>query len=455
MTGADGAADEARRRAPRSIGGWAIKALVVRARAGPVPALPWFEAALERDPDDVEVLIDYAATLGDAGRGAAMLVPLRRAAGLDPTNARALFLEGLIAARAGQPALARTLFDRMSGAEADQPAVLQARAAVALALETPAAATRFAQRLVTLQPDNDGARRLLAAALAASDNPLGAVEVLDPITTRSDADAWSLALLARSFAAIGSADAALEPLTRAARLSRGTAALLRGGVAAGDSLDPAVAVPAIRARLAGGEGLAAIALARRLAAANPGVAEARVLIGDAAVVLGDDRAAASNFAAAADLKFDEATMLRLVSVLERLGERQRAADTLAAFMARNPENIEAMRVAAAFAAEQGDWARARDALSAANQRIGPNDALILIQLARAQIELGDAAAALPYAARAYRLVPGNATASGVYGLALALTGGDRRDARDLLVKSVQLAPDDALLKRWLAQLSAR
>jgi cellulose synthase operon protein C len=78
-----------------------------------------------------------------------------------------------------------------------------------------------------------------------------------------------------------------------------------------------------------------------------------------------------------------------------------------------------------------------------------------MQAARAAIETGDVDAAMPLARRAYRLLPGNASASGIYGLALLRSGAGGPDARDLLIKAVQLAPEDALLRQWLAESRRR
>jgi cytochrome c-type biogenesis protein CcmH/NrfG len=89
---------------------------------------------------------------------------------------------------------------------------------------------------------------------------------------------------------------------------------------------------------------------------------------------------------------------------------------------------------------------------AAQERVGSNDALLLAQLARCEVELGNVGEALPLAARAYRLLPGNATISGVYGITVARGGGLMTDARDLLDKAVQLAPEDALLRQWRAEV---
>jgi cellulose synthase operon protein C len=453
MTGADAAANRARALAPASVVALGVKADVVRARAGPVAALPWYRAALAKEAAHVPTLVEYAAALGDAGRYRAMLIPLRRAAELDPGNPRVSFLMAVVAARGGEPALARSLLSRIDGEDAVQPAVLLVRAAVELSLDAPAAARDAAATLVQRQPDNRSARQLLALALARADNVRGAIEVIDPITIRSDADSWSLLLLSRSFSAIGWHDGAIQPLDRAARLTIGDPASLAVMRVGGDSLDPAVAVPAIRAALAGGQAASALALATRLVDANPGVPQARLLLGDAALAMGNVPAAAAHFRRASQLRFDEPTMLRLVNALARSGDRAGAGDALAAFMHRWPQNVPAMRIAAAFVAENGEWPVALAYLDAASARGGGGDALMLAQIARAHLEMDDASAALPIAARAYRLLPGNATISGLYGLALHRNGQGGEDSRDLLNKAVQLASDDGILRRWQAEVA--
>lgn len=454
MLGADYAATQAWRRAPRSSLAFAIKADVVRTREGPVAAIAWYEAAAERDPDNVPVMLEWAASLGEAGHYRDMLKPLRRAAELEPGNGRALFLMSLVAARAGDWPLARTFLARIAGPDADQPAVLQARAAVELALDTPSAAERFAAALVAQQPDNATGRRLLALAQVRGDNPRGAMMTLDPITIRADADSWSLLLLANSFSGMEWQMEARQPLDRATRLMRGDPPPLPAASDAGDSLVPSVAIPTIRARLARGDASGALSLASRLSDANPGVPQARLLVGDALMMLGNESEAAEQFRRASQLRYDEPVMLRLFHALVRSGDRQAAAEALRQFQMRWPENVAAMRIAAAFSAEQGDWVATARQLRAALARTGPNDALLLAQIARSQLELGDAESAVDHARRAYRLLPGNATVSGLYGIALLRTGGNRTDAQDLMAKALRLAPDDPLLRAWQAETSA-
>ena len=452
MLGAQAAADKAVELAPTSALVLLLKADVERARGGPVVALPWYEAALEKSPDNVAILGEYAASLGDAGRVQDARDTLERATQLQPDNPRILFLRAALAARGGDMQDARARLRQIGGAEADTPSVLALRAAVELALDAPREAGAFAGRLVRQQPDNRLARELWALALMQNDNMRGTIIVLDPITTRADADSWSLLLLSRAMAGLDWQGDSIQPLTRAMSLHQGDAAALVAPRSVGAANDPSAVIPNIRALIAAGNGVGAQTLANQLAAINPGVPQAALLQGDAAMVSNTIPAAIGYYRRAAELRFDERVMLRLVAAQLRGGDRDGAAVTLRQFMARWPENVAAMRVGAAMANDQRDWGTARNLWGAVNDRIGPNDALVLAQMARANLELGDARAALPQAQRAYRLLPGNATISGVYGLALCRAGGNIQDARDLLMKAVQLAPADGVLRGWRAEV---
>ncbi|WBY06341.1 tetratricopeptide repeat protein [Sphingomonas sp. 7/4-4] len=88
-----------------------LRGEMVRSQFGLIAALPWFEAALKRDPNDHDALIEYAATLGDAGRTLDSLAATRRALAVRPGSAQALYLQAVIAARAGNGDLARGLIE--------------------------------------------------------------------------------------------------------------------------------------------------------------------------------------------------------------------------------------------------------------------------------------------------------------------------------------------------------
>lgn len=450
MLGADNAADRARALAPQSGAAWWVKADVVRYRAGPVASLAWYRAALSHAPNDVGILAEYAAALGEAGRYSAMLDPLSRAAELDAYNPRLLFLEATLAARGGEPALARALLQRIAGDDANQPAVLTLRSAVELSLDTPVAAADYAGRLLQIQPDNREARRLYALALATSGNARGAIAAIDAITTASDADSWSLLLLSRAFAANGWQNDASQPALRASLLQTGAAASIHP-IANDQRAGVSPAIMEIRAALGGGDFARARTLADALLAANPGVPQAALIAGDVAREGGDLAGALSLYRRAADLHFDRRTMLSLVALQLQMGDRQGASATLGQYMAHWPEDTAAMRIAAAMAAEEGRWQAAKDALLAARDRVGGRDALLLAQLARCDLELGGVGGALAAARQAYALMPGNASVSAIYGISILRNGGNRTDALDLLRKAMQLAPEDRQIAQWWAE----
>ncbi len=443
MLGADAAADAARRSPGSGVAARLFKADVVTARGGPVSGLPWYRAALAQAPEDVPTLVSYAAALGEAGRGEAAVDTLRRAADLDPGNPRIAYLRAVLAIRGGEPALARALLARAGiGAAGEQ----LLRSATALTLRDDLTARNEALALMRAAPGHRDACRLLALAVARSGASGDAIALLDPLTTRRDADSWSLLLLARMAEAYGQPLAAIEPRARAASGTRGDADVLRpddapqGGVG--------LEVAAIRAALRDGDAGRAAARASELSRRNPGVAEAAILVGDVARQTGDFAGAVAAYTRAAELRFDRAAAMRLVEAQLASGRRDAARTTLAEYLARWPEDASATKLAGNFAAEDGDWGAAAGAYSAAIARLGTNDALLDARYARALTEIGRVEDALPFAERAYRLMPMSAATSSIYGRVLALGGARPRDAADLLGKARQLDPDDPVIARW-------
>ena len=101
-----------------------LRGELVRAQYGLVAALPWFETALKVDPWRHDALIQYAATLGEAGRYTDMLAATRRALAARPGSAQALYLQAVMAARGGNDDLARSLLQRTGSALNGQPGPL-------------------------------------------------------------------------------------------------------------------------------------------------------------------------------------------------------------------------------------------------------------------------------------------------------------------------------------------
>ncbi|HVF93047.1 MAG TPA: tetratricopeptide repeat protein, partial [Sphingomonas sp.] len=228
--------------APRDPVALTLRGEVVRTRLGLIAALPWFEAALRRDAYYHPALIEYAATLGDAGRYREMLAATRRAQAARPGSPQAFYLQAVLAARANRLDLARDLLGRTGGVLDDLPGAVLLSGSLDLAQGKNEQAIAMYRRVVDLQPLNVGARRLLGVALLRSGDPAGARATLAPIATRSDADAYALTVAARAFEAGGDREGAAILLDRVARASGAPAAVF-----ASDTAVAAVAAGAARA----------------------------------------------------------------------------------------------------------------------------------------------------------------------------------------------------------------
>lgn len=423
----------------------ALKANLVRTKDGLTAALPWYDAALAANPDDAGALIDQAATLGDLGRYRDMLASLRRAASLVPGNPRLYYLQAVVAARAGNYLLARSLLQRTRGQMDDQPAFMLLSAIVELQLGGEAVAASWADRLLAEQPHNITAHRIAVAANWADGDSDSAADALAPIAARADADSWTLLMAARVAAEQGKADASAGYLARAAALTRGEAAPFGGtdnyGLLAigadAEPLNPAKAIPAIAAEMASGNSARAIARAVRLRDANRGVADAHILLGDALLSGGEFVRAVESYRKARDLDAGERTTLRLANALYRAGDAAGSGAAILALRDSQPSSIAADRLAGHLAMDMENWDRAIAHFERVRRRIGDRDVVILRELARAWAAKGEGDRALPLIADAYRLQPLNAQIMRAYADLLAQRGKGQA-AADLRDKAAQI-----------------
>jgi tetratricopeptide (TPR) repeat protein len=432
---------------------------VIRSRYGLIAALPWFEAALQRDAYYHPALIEYAATLGDAGRNGEMLAATRRALLARPGSPKALYLQAVLAARAGRVELARSLLRDARDGTGGLPAALLLSGSLDYAQGKFEQAATIWRQLVATQPLNIVARRLLGAALLRSGDPRGALDILRPIGLRTDADSYSLTLIARAFEAAGDRAQAARFLDRAAAGGAASApvfatddalgALMAGAATASD--DPTYALGVIRGQIVSGDTAGAIARARGLVSAGPGAASAQRALGDALVAAGRFGEAADVYARAADLSFDEPTMLRLVDALGRAGRAQDAAAALALYLSQNPQSLVGQRLLGHWQVVSGGWDAAIETLEGVRRRVGNRDGGVLVDLALAYAGGDDGAIAVRYGRAAYLLSPMNAAAADAYGVALA-ANGDAAGARQLLIKATRLAPGNAAILGHLRQL---
>ncbi|MGJ3647444.1 tetratricopeptide repeat protein [Sphingomonas sp. GlSt437] len=461
LAGAAAAADRALAIDPRLVRATVLRAELIRDQYGLTAALPWFEAALKVDPADHDALIGYAATLGEAGRYTDMLAATRRALVTRPNSAQALYLQAVMAARARRIDVAQAIARRMAGSFADLPGPLMLTAMLDLANGADQPAVVRLRRVIGQQPMNIAARRLLASALMRSGDWRGALDVLRPVAIRGDADSYTLTLVARAFEATGERDWAARFIDRAAlpalatTLPFGTDDSLDDLRAAAEARpgDPVAAVGYIRGLIDAHQPAAALAEAQRLARVYPGVPQAQTLVGDVLMSAGRAADAASAYQRAANLRFDEPALLRLIDAYDRSGQHPKSAAALALFLDQHPRNTTALRLAAHWQIAAGDWAAAIDTLEGLRDRVGNRDAALLGELAAAYSGDGQDDVARVYAARAYDLAPLNPAVVDVYGWVL-YQAGDEDAGRQLLDKAVAIAPAHAGLRWHHAQIAA-
>ncbi len=311
------AADKAVALGPGNVRALEFRGQLVRDRIGPVAALAWFERGLAQAPEDVALLGEYAATLGDVGAARDSLEVTRKLLAVDPGNARAYFIQALLAARAAKYPLARRLLGLTRGQFDDVPAVMLFAGVLELQTGNRNVAVDVLARLVDRQPDNAIAR----AALAHAYQVAGQVSLARSTKAPAANSDRTVSILGGGSGAIG---------------------VLAADYAADKSAPASVA--SIRALLAVGRGGEAAAIAERLRALSPGARDSHLLAGDVQLAIGNAAAAKVDYAYAAQIRMDEALLVRAAVVLHRLGQVRERGAMVQAFLAQHPRSILAWRL---------------------------------------------------------------------------------------------------------------
>lgn len=424
------AADHALALAPGDPRVLEFRGQLVRDQYGLTAALPWFEAGLERNPEDLALLGEYAATLGELGRARDLLAATRRMLALDPANARALYLQAVIAARAGKMGLARSLLGRTGDRLAEVPAAMLLRGVLEIEAGNPNLAIDVLDRLVRMQPANRAARFLLAraAALAGDRGQLFAASSDDVAVSP-----YLLTLQARVHADAARYEQAAALLNRA---TQGQTELIPIGERQDTGIlaaDWAMAVgrigagiPYVRKLIAQGNLRGAGEVAERLRTANPGSADAQAVAGDVRLLSRDPAGALERYRIAAKVRVTPDLVGRMALALDGVGQAASGDQLIETHLAASPGDRHLNRIAAQRAGKRGDWARSR-ALLEYLAPIMPRDPVLLSDLAAARLRTGDKLGAEKAAAAAYALQRGSQALTRSYaavssgGLAAALT----------------------------------
>jgi len=273
---------------------------------------------------------------------------------------------------------------------------------------------------------------LLASGLLRSGDPHGALDVAMPLVRRGDASSYALEIAARAAWLTGDRFAWAGFHDRAITAGRGPSGAIVPGLsvatlsvaAASAPGDPSHALALIRGLIAAGDTDAAIARARDLASSLPGTPAAQLVLGDALAAANRYGEAAPFYARAADLSFDQPTMLKLVDALGRLGRNGEAARALALYESQNPQSVTALRIVGHWQVAAGQYMPAIATLQRVRGLVGNRDAAVLADLALAYAGAGAGETARRYGRAAYALAPMNVVVVDAYAAALAAVGDD-------------------------------
>jgi len=380
-----------------------LRAQMVRDAHGMQDALPWFEAALEADPNNPEILAEYAATLGDGGWHQEMLRVVRRLAEVDPRDPKVHFLQAVLAARGGETVLARALLERSKLADRGVPAAVLLDALLDMEQGTVETAAQKLEDLSARQPGNERVLELLARALWLSGRDEELVNKIGERAQSADASPYLLMVVGRAHERLGQRRAAVDYLERALAQRNGEISVL------GSTSEGLAALPnptrELRNAIREGDSSRAIGLSRRLREQFPGSADVHSLIGDVEQARRRPEWAFELYNTAATIRKPWPLTKRLYVAAYALGD-QNAADTLLVrHLEGEPNNTEAVITLARRSAELEDWLRVAVLLDYAIALGAGSDLALLNLRAEAARQLGEPEEANRFALQAEILKP--------------------------------------------------
>lgn len=438
------AADKALELGASDLGALIFRGQLVRDAYGPAAALPWFEAALRIDPDNVDALAEYASTLGDLGRAAEMLAAVDRLSRAAPEDTRGHYLRAVLAARAGEPTLARALLERSGELQREVPAAMLLAGLIDLESGNYASAAQGLEKLTKRQPQNERARLLFARALLLGRGERELVARFGDAAKARSASPYLQTLVGRAYEALGDRTSAAWYLDRASQPRRVEVYPVEPGI---DTLAPLETseggngdhAARLRLLLARGEAPAAIQQAEALLDRFPGSADAASLAGDAQFAAGNPGKALEYYRRAGAVRLNWPLARREIMALLALGRELEAEAVARGFANGNPGNREAIALVAGNLAGRQDWNGAARLLDHAIMQGAKSDPLVLGMRAKVAAALGAEDGRRQYAETSARLQPLNPAGSYLMVALEREEGSDARAADLLLAKARALA----------------
>lgn len=406
-------------------------------------ALPFFARAVQAAPQDVELALQYAATLGEAGDYAAMLTVIRALEDEGGQQPQAFYLQAVLAARAGKDEVARRIWWQTGGAFSGTAAGLLVDGIIEYRAGNAAVAVDRLSQLSRMQPGNYLARVLLARALVANGEANVAIALLLPLAGRPDASPYVLVLAGRAYEQMGQRDKAAPYLDRAAAMASvapgysPALVLLDDG---GRMAQPDDLAQHLRNLFRQGSVAEAVSTASGVLGEVPGSVDLQFIAGDTAWLAGDSTAALQLFGQSGAVRSTWPLAQRRALILAGQGNGLAARRLLSAHLASNPQDQPVALLLGRSLLAAGQQQRAAMVLRhAASLGAGPHDPLLLADLAELEQAMGHPQAAQERAGAAHALARGNRRTAQVLARIMQMQGDLPTAGAALLAKANQLA----------------
>lgn len=420
------------------------RAQLVRDSQGMLASLEWFEQALAIDPENTDLLYDYAATLGELGRAHDMLRVVREIATIAPGNRRIYYLQAVLAARAEKYELARSLLLRTSKQVQEMPAAMLLSGVIDIENGNYASAAQTLERLAAMQPDNRRVRELLARALYLGGNDEELVYLFEEDARHPVGSLYLKTLVGRAFEAMDQREKAAYFLDMVAKPVSGNLIV----IPAGTELDVAEArgsergvdaLQLVRARISGASGRPATSAAEPFLKKFEGSADALSLAGDAAFADRRFRLAIERYQKASFVRRPWIMSRKLMKAYAASGDQEAAMRLLVDYFTGDPANVEAAGELARFAMANNDWDGAAIFLDHALTNGSYRDPYLLVKRARVALELGDTSTALEAADAAYVIMPMSRETTKALAMSYRALG-DHDDYAEVLERKMKKLP---------------